>query len=161
LPSRPRPAEGFEQHEVLVTHRAIGEHRAQLNIEHLVHTRLGVAQLGLNMRFNAVEVFEQHFCDLMSITLIIAAPALVVMFVIDLALGLVNRYAPQLNLISVSMSHKSLVGIVVWIAVFATLVSAFSHQLARLQAAGASSAKPPGVDPCAPAASKSAAPYVL
>jgi type III secretion protein T len=90
-----------------------------------------IQQLGLNMRFNAVEVFERHFSDLMSIALIVAAPALVVMFVIDLALGLINRYAPQLNLISVSMSLKSLVGIAVWIAVFAYLMSAFGDELAR------------------------------
>jgi type III secretion protein T len=90
-----------------------------------------ITQLGLTIRFNAVEVFERHFSDLMSIALIVAAPALVVMFVIDLALGLINRYAPQLNLISVSMSLKSLVGIGVWIAVFAFLISAFADELAR------------------------------
>ena len=90
-----------------------------------------IDQLSLNIRFNAVEVFERHFSDLMSIALIVAAPALVVMFVIDLALGLINRYAPQLNLISVSMSLKSLVGTAVWIAVFAYLMSAFSDELAR------------------------------
>jgi type III secretion protein T len=90
-----------------------------------------ITRLGLTMRFNAVEVFERHFSDLMSIALIVAAPALVVMFVIDLALGLINRYAPQLNLISVSMSLKSLVGTGVWIAVFAYLMSAFGDELAR------------------------------
>jgi type III secretion protein T len=90
-----------------------------------------VTQLGLNMRWAAVEVFEQHFSDLMAMAVIIAAPALVVMFVIDLALGLVNRYAPQLNLVSVSMSLKSLVGIGVWIAVLAYLLQAFSDELAR------------------------------
>jgi type III secretion protein T len=94
-----------------------------------------LGQLQLVPRLAAVGFFERHFADLMALALLLAAPALVVMFALDLALGLVNRYAPQLNLIGVSMSLKGVAGIAVWMLVFGNLVQAFGEELARRIAA--------------------------
>ena len=94
-----------------------------------------VGRLVLAPQLAAVGLFEQHFADLMVLALLIAAPALVVMFAVDLALGLVNRYAPQLNLISVSMSLKGVAATAIWMLILAQLVQAFGEELARRLAA--------------------------
>lgn len=75
--------------------------------------------------------FERVFADGIALALLLAAPALVVMFAVDLALGLVNRYAPQLNLIGISMSLKGLAATAVWLLVLGNIVQAFGDELAR------------------------------
>ena len=52
-------------------------------------------------------IFEAEFGRLMLLALLIASPALVVLFAIDMVLGLVNRFAQQLNVFSLSMSLKT------------------------------------------------------
>ncbi len=94
-----------------------------------------LAQLNLVPRMAAVSLFERHFADLMSLALLLAAPTLVVMFAVDLALGLVNRYAPQLNLISVSASLKGLVAVAIWVLILGQIVQGFGDELARRLAA--------------------------
>ena len=90
-----------------------------------------VGRLALAPQLAAVGLFERHFADLMLLALLVAAPALVVMFAVDLALGLVNRYAPQLNLISVSMSLKGVAATAIWLLILGQLVQAFGDELAR------------------------------
>lgn len=51
--------------------------------------------------------FIERFDQMLALTLLLAAPALVVMSIVDLALGLVNRYAQQLNVFSLSMPIKA------------------------------------------------------
>ena len=45
----------------------------------------------------------------------IASPIIIVIFAIDLAMGLINRYAQQLNVLFLSMSLKSLAALIVLI----------------------------------------------
>jgi type III secretion protein SpaR/YscT/HrcT len=89
-----------------------------------------VAQLRWSPPRGAVALFEQQFASLASLAFLIAAPSLVVMFAIDLALGLVNRYAPQLNVISISMSVKAVASTAVWLLMLGTLAQLFSQQVA-------------------------------
>ena len=63
-----------------------------------------LAQQGLSIKLGGVTLFESAFAQFAGLTFMMAAPALVVLYAIDLSLGLMNRYAPQLNLISISMS---------------------------------------------------------
>ena len=60
-------------------------------------------------RFNPLGavVFEGEFGSLMVTTLMIAAPALLVLHAIDMGFGLLNRFAQNLNVFSLSMSVKS------------------------------------------------------
>ncbi|MEW9899008.1 type III secretion system export apparatus subunit SctT [Chitinivorax sp. PXF-14] len=51
--------------------------------------------------------FIERFDHLLVLSLLLAAPALVVMSIVDLALGLVNRFAQQLNVFSLSMPIKA------------------------------------------------------
>jgi len=94
-----------------------------------------IAQLSVLPRLGAVLAFEHHLADLMTLAFLVAAPALVAMFAVDLSLGLVNRYAPQLNLMSISMSLKALASTAIWVLLLATLVQGFSDALARRIAA--------------------------
>lgn len=54
-----------------------------------------------------VRVFEAEFGRIMLLGLLVSAPALVLLYVIDVVLGLINRFAQQLNVFSLSMSLKA------------------------------------------------------
>jgi len=61
-------------------------------------------------------IFESEFGRIMALTLLISAPALVLLYVIDGVLGLINRFAQQLNVFSLSMSLKAVAATwIVWI----------------------------------------------
>lgn len=74
-------------------------------------------------------LFETAFGQLMALALLIAAPALLLSWVMDLALGLVNRFAPQLNLQSIASSLKMIA--VLWLlwAQLAFLAQVLSEHL--------------------------------
>jgi type III secretion protein SpaR/YscT/HrcT len=91
--------------------------------------------LALKPRLGGVSVFEQHLGDLMSLAFLLAAPVLVAMFAMDLVLGLVNRYAQQINLSAISASLKGLASTAVWLLTLATLVQGFGNALAQKIAA--------------------------
>lgn len=58
-------------------------------------------------------LFESAFGRLMALSLLIAAPALLLAWTMDLAMGLINRFAPQLNVSSIASSLKSIA--VLWL----------------------------------------------
>ena len=61
--------------------------------------------------------YIQRFDELMRLVLLLAAPALCVLTVLEVGLGFINRYAPQLNVFTLSMSLKA------WLAVFILVLS--------------------------------------
>ena len=76
-----------------------------------------------------VQFFESQFGRIMLLTLIVAAPALVLMILLDGVLGLVNRFAQQLNVQSLSMSLKAIAAVwIIWIQV-ASLVQLLQEDL--------------------------------
>jgi type III secretion protein T len=54
--------------------------------------------------------------EFMALALLLASPMLIALFVTELGLGLVNRFAPQLNVFFLSMPIKSAVGLLVLIS---------------------------------------------
>lgn len=54
-----------------------------------------------------MNLFVGQFDFMMTTVLVMAAPVMVVMLVIDLSFGLVNRYAPQLNVFALTMPIKA------------------------------------------------------
>lgn len=54
-----------------------------------------------------MNLFVGQFDFMMTMVLVMAAPVMVVMLVIDLSFGLVNRYAPQLNVFALTMPIKA------------------------------------------------------
>jgi type III secretion protein T len=76
------------------------------------------------MDLRGVEYFARGFGSMMSMAFMLAAPALILMSLIDLALGVMNRYAPQLNVLPIAMAIKAwisslilLLGLTVFITV--------------------------------------------
>jgi len=66
----------------------------------------------------AGEVFFAGLLDeMMAVTLMLAAPALVVLFLIEIAFGLINRYAQQLNVIALASSVKT------WVSAWIVMLS--------------------------------------
>jgi type III secretion protein T len=63
-----------------------------------------------------MRLFETEFGRIMGLTLLVAAPALVLLYVIEGVLGLINRFAQQLNVFSLSASLKAVAAIwIVWV----------------------------------------------
>lgn len=59
-----------------------------------------------------VAVFSlEKIDDYMEMILLLAAPLLIVMFISDMGMGLINRFAPQLNIFFLSMPIKSVLGV--------------------------------------------------
>lgn len=59
----------------------------------------------LDMR--GLAIFEGEFSRLMVLSVLFASPAIVFLYVIDAGLGLLNRFAQQLNVFSLSLSIKA------------------------------------------------------
>lgn len=59
------------------------------------------------------ELIIRSFADLLKISLALAAPAMLAAFLTDMALGAVNRVAPQVQVFFISMAIKPLVGVVI------------------------------------------------
>jgi len=91
-----------------------------------------LAQASLTLKPAGVVLFEQAFAQYALLAFLLAAPALVVLYAIDFALGLMNRYAPQLNLISISMSLKGVAATLVWLLMLATVLNTLIEQVQRL-----------------------------
>ena len=68
------------------------------------------------LTLQSITLFEGEFTRLMTLAVLFASPPLVVLFIVDGGLGLVNRYAPQLNVFSLSMSIKA------WLATLIILI---------------------------------------
>jgi type III secretion protein T len=76
-----------------------------------------------------VRVFEGEFGRIMLLALLVAAPALLLLYVVDGALGLVNRFAQQLNVFSLSLSLKAVAATwIIWIQLV-TLVQLLQDDL--------------------------------
>jgi len=62
--------------------------------------------------------FETEFGRIMLLTLLLAAPALILLHVVEGVLGLINRFAQQLNVFSLSQSIKAVAAAwIIWIQI--------------------------------------------
>ena len=60
-----------------------------------------------DIRMSGMALFVGQFSYLMTAMLLLAAPAMVILLVIDMSFGLVNRYAPQLNVFALTLPIKA------------------------------------------------------
>ncbi len=58
----------------------------------------------------------------LKLALVIAGPVILVMLISEIALGLVSRFAPQLNVFFISMSFKSMIAIVILLFYFSNML---------------------------------------
>lgn len=82
-----------------------------------------------SLRMASVALFEAELGRFMSLTLRIAGPIMAVIFVIDVAMGLINRFAPQLNVFFLSMSIKSMATIVLLIVMMPFLIDVLINEM--------------------------------
>lgn len=78
--------------------------------------------------------FIGQFSTLMTLAILIAAPALVVMSLIDIGFGLINRYAQQLNVFQLSLPIKAWVATWILLLMLGVLVQVVLENLARNKA---------------------------
>lgn len=74
--------------------------------------------------------FVERFDQLMRLMLLLAAPALSVLTLLEFGLGFMNRYAPQLNVFTLSMPLKSLLAVLILLLALGTTVDVVVHWLA-------------------------------
>jgi type III secretion protein T len=83
------------------------------------------------LQLGGATLFEAEFGRIMRLTLLVAAPSLVLLYVVDGVLGLVNRFAQQLNVFALSLSLKAVLAHwILWIQV-ALLVNLLDTELLR------------------------------
>ena len=78
----------------------------------------------------SLALFEGEFGRLMVLATLFAAPVLTVLFLIDAALGLMNRFAQQLNVFTLSMSIKAFAGTFVLLLLTGSFVTAIVRDVA-------------------------------
>lgn len=84
-----------------------------------------------SLREASVRLFEAELSRFMSLTVRIAGPIMAVIFAIDVAMGLINRYAQQFNVFFLSMSIKSMATIALLIVLLPFLVGVLFEETAR------------------------------
>jgi type III secretion protein T len=82
-----------------------------------------------SLKMASVALFEAEFSRFMNLTIRIAGPIMVVIFLIDVAMGLINRFAQQFNVFFLSMSIKSMATIVLLIIMLPYLVDLLVNEL--------------------------------
>jgi type III secretion protein T len=80
---------------------------------------------------NYARFFLERGDDLMKMICLFAAPVLIIMFLSELGLGLINRFAPQLNVFFLALPIKSALGLMVLILYLPFLLSYLKKFLAE------------------------------
>lgn len=88
---------------------------------------------GLRFDGNAAALFEGEFGRVFAIAFIIAGPALVILYIIDTGLGLLNRFAQQFNVFTLSLPIKSAAATFVIIMILPLLGQAVVNDLGTRQ----------------------------
>lgn len=78
----------------------------------------------------SLALFEGEFGRLMVLATLFAAPALIVLFLVDASLGLVNRFAQQLNVFTLSLSLKSFAATAIVFLLVGAYISAVVRDVA-------------------------------
>jgi type III secretion protein T len=82
-----------------------------------------------HFQLHGVGLFETEFSRLMGLALTFAAPALVILTVVEAGMGLMNRFAPQLNVFSMSLSVKAWLSTLIVLATSGLLVQALLDEV--------------------------------
>jgi len=78
---------------------------------------------------SGVRLFESEFGRIMLLTLVVAAPGLVLLYLVEGVLGLINRFAQQLNVFSLSQSLKTVTATWIILVQVTTLVQLLQDDL--------------------------------
>lgn len=82
-----------------------------------------------SIRAASVSLFEAELSRFMNLTIRIAGPIMAVIFIIDISMGLINRFAQQFNVYFLSMSIKSMSTIMLLIVFLPFLVDVLINEM--------------------------------
>ena len=82
------------------------------------------------LKWSADLLFVRRFSDLVSMMLLLAAPVVLVLGLVEFGFGLVNRFAEQLNVFSLSLSVKAWIATLVIALAISTVVEYVQRWLA-------------------------------
>jgi len=74
-------------------------------------------------------LFEDQFSRFVSLILTLSAPVIAVIFLVDMSMGLINRFAKRLDILFISMAIKGLVALLLIFILIPVLVEVFFLQL--------------------------------
>ena len=86
-----------------------------------------------NLHMVGMELFVGQFGYLMTAALLLAAPAMVILLIIDLSFGLVNRYAPSLNVFALTLPIKAWLATAIILLMLGSLVEFVLRRLGDSQ----------------------------
>jgi type III secretion protein T len=78
-----------------------------------------------------VHLFQGEFNRVLVVAVLVSAPVIVTLFAVDLMLGLINRFAPQLNLFSLAASAKVWISSLVILLMLTSLVQQLLEEIFR------------------------------
>lgn len=81
------------------------------------------------LRPDATSLFEAEFGRLMALMLMLAAPVIVMLFVVDGAMGVINRYAPNLNLLVLSAPIKSTLATIALLLMLGSTIDLLAQEM--------------------------------
>lgn len=93
-----------------------------------------VASFYPRLDLDAAAFFLGQLDLLIYLTVFLAGPVIVAMFLVEFGMGLIGRFSPQLNVFFLAMPVKSALANVLLVAYIATLVVFFSAEFQRLSA---------------------------
>lgn len=76
-------------------------------------------------------LFQTEFSRFITLIFMIAAPVVVIIFLVDMSMGLINRFAKRLDIIFISLAIKGLVAILLMTIMVPTIVEQLIYQLAE------------------------------
>jgi len=82
------------------------------------------------LRLEGAGVFEGEFQRIMALSMAFAAPTLIVLTLAEVGMGMVNRFAPQLNVFAASLSIKSWLATLIVLSTGGLLVQALVDESA-------------------------------
>ncbi|GAA0480731.1 type III secretion system LEE export apparatus protein EscT [Parasphingorhabdus litoris] len=88
---------------------------------------IGPGELRLNI--DSVTLFQAEFGRMFTLAFLFAAPAIILLYVIDAGLGLLNRIAPQFNVFILSLPIKSVAATFILILILPLIAEALLHDL--------------------------------
>lgn len=91
---------------------------------------------GISLHIDALRLFEGEFGRFFLIAFVIASPVLMVLYIIDLGMGLLNRFAQNFNVFMLSLSIKTTASLFVIALILPLLAQMVVGELATRQAVG-------------------------
>ncbi len=84
---------------------------------------------GIRFDMAAIDLFEKEFGRFFAIAFIFAAPVLTILYVVDMGLGLLNRFAQQFNVFALAMPIKAAASIFVIIVILPFMMQQLLNDL--------------------------------